>query len=230
MEAKTKKTLKRVAIGSMAAVSLFLGVGSLLHTKAGRPFLAKLAPCPVKGSPELVAAARKEAIASIRGTSPAPARPALGFALDTTTLADVKTWATNNHVSCTESMGGTSLQCDDVPIAALPDHANAQGVIREITFGFRLDAHLQQIATLSNRLSPQDATTSYAGAVKTIAARVGAPTSGETETTPDHLTARDYALSTCAFRYSDYLATITVMNVAGSGILIREQFLSATES
>jgi len=228
MESKTKKNLRRAAIGSATLVTLFLGFGGLLHTKAGRPWLAKLAKCPVQASPEAVASARKSAVASLRGTQAIATRPALGFSLDTTSRDDVKAWAERNRVSCTELRGGASIRCDEVPAAVLPEAAGQPDVIREVMFGFRESGHLQQIETLSSRMSPDAAADAYRGSVASLASVIGGPTSGTTDTDPNTLAATSYALSTCQFQYSNYVATITVMNVASSGILLRQQFLSAT--
>src|ERR1700709_1773111 len=89
---------------SLYVVSVLVGLTAFvgfLHTKAGRPLLARLGVgCPVKASPEDVEAARLKSARALRGVETAASRPALGFALDSMTLADVKAWVAKNDLNC----------------------------------------------------------------------------------------------------------------------------------
>jgi hypothetical protein len=83
-------------LSALAVVTLG---GGLLHTKLGRPLLARLGvSCPVKASPEDTEQARLKAARAQRGSEAALSRPALGFALDATVIADVKAWADKKQV------------------------------------------------------------------------------------------------------------------------------------
>jgi hypothetical protein len=77
--------------GALAAATL--GVGAL-HLPAARPLLALIGACPVgRASASEIEDARRIALRSLRGDTRAPARPALSFELERTTLDDVRAWA-----------------------------------------------------------------------------------------------------------------------------------------
>src|SRR4029079_2661192 len=106
----------------------------LLHLPAPRPLLAWLGACPVRATPIATERARARALVRLRGTVAAPARPALGFTLDTTTLADVRVWAAGHRLACAASLQDTLLKCDGVPAAAIP---GAKGPGDEGAFALR---------------------------------------------------------------------------------------------
>src|SRR5262245_34608618 len=96
----------------------------LLHLPAARPLLMRLGACPVRATAQQTERARRGAMDKLRGAHPAPARPALGFALDTTTLADVQAWGRGHRVRCVASMQDTLVKCDSVPAAAVASGAS----------------------------------------------------------------------------------------------------------
>ena len=125
--------LKKVAVYVVSVLAGLTLVIGLLHTKAGRPLLARMGlACPVKASPEAVEAARLNSARLQRGVEMAASRPALGFALDTMTLNDVKAWAARKNVSCDELRVGL-MRCTDVPAVAVGSTGPA---INQLDFGF----------------------------------------------------------------------------------------------
>src|ERR1700760_2214274 len=100
--------LIRAGIYTASTLALLTAVIGAMHLKAARPLLAMLGvKCPIEATGAEVEVARLESARHARGTEVAASRPALGFALDTTTLTDVKAWAEKNQVSCQESRQST---------------------------------------------------------------------------------------------------------------------------
>src|SRR6188768_2973604 len=98
------------AVSVLAALTVFVG---FLHTKAGRPLLARIGVgCPVKASPEAIERARDHSARATRGVEVAASRPALGFTLEKMTLTDVKRWAEAKRVSCDDVRDGL-LRCSN---------------------------------------------------------------------------------------------------------------------
>jgi hypothetical protein len=170
----------------------------------------------------------------VRGTGRAPARPALGFALDRTTSGDVQAWAVRAGVSCTtRTRGLVSLHCGNVSRGALPgagddgaEHAGPE-TIEDLAFTFGPSGQLVSVDAFSRGVPVQAAaealgsTTSRLGALlggSAAAEPEGGVTLAEVERTP-MLTARR------RFRFADYVAIVSVSHLA-SGIAVREQYLS----
>jgi len=210
-----------------AGAVLTLGMG-LLHTKPARPLLmalARVGGCPV-ASPEDTATARYAAIEATRGSTAAPKRPALGFNLDTATRADVKTWARARGVTCEEKQEGAELECRNVAATVLPESRSSNETYLQVTFGFHPNGHLQQVTTLTSRLSATEGSEQYSRSASALVSQLGTPMTGDPETSSAHLSSRPYATATVSYRYADYFATITAMSVP-SGVVVREQYLSA---
>jgi hypothetical protein len=227
---------RALGVGGVLVVGT-LAIG-LLHTPLGRPLLghlAWLAGCPAaRVTAADVDRLRQTGLASVRGTGRAPARPALGFALDRTISADVEAWAVRAGVSCTaRTRGLVSLHCTDVPRGALPDAADGPpehagpGTIEDLSFTFGPSGQLVSVDAFSRGVPVQAAaevlssTTSRLGALlggSSSAEPEGGVTLAQVERTP-MLTARR------RFRFADYVAIVSVSHLA-SGIAVREQYLS----
>src|SRR5882724_3513916 len=166
--------LKKVALYTasvLAGLTLLIG---LLHTKAGRPLLARLGVgCPVKASPEAVEAARLNAARTLRGTEAAASRPALGFALDSMTPTDVKAWAAQKNVSCDELRVGL-MRCTDVPSTAVGSTGPA---IHQLDFGFApATERLVNISAWRNGMTGAAAAAQLTVVVDKMREQLGAPT------------------------------------------------------
>ncbi len=98
----------------LALLVATVGIG-LLHTSWGRPLLMRLGGCPAaRVSPAEVDRLRLSGFHAVAlpGSLRAPARPALGFALEQTTRADVREWAARAGVACeARERGLLSLRC-----------------------------------------------------------------------------------------------------------------------
>src|SRR5262245_45779704 len=115
--ARAHRLARRAAIGLLGGSLLITALGGFLHTKAGRPWLARWfgGSCPVgHASPARIDEARRSAAASLRGTETTSTRPALGFHLDETTAGDVQAWARASGVAC-RLEHALLMKCDAVP-------------------------------------------------------------------------------------------------------------------
>jgi hypothetical protein len=206
-----------VAIGSAALIGL-------VHLPAARPLLARLSVlCPVRATPAEVEDARRTAVRKLRGTDPAPDRPALGFALDSTTLAEVREWATRAAIRCEASMQDTLLKCDAVPADALP---GGSGTFDEVAFGFRLADHrLVNLTTLLTGLDVTTASSRFNEIASALEAALG-------PSTRNRLPPPSWDASGPVFveyRYADYVASVSAMDLPGRGVVLRGHYLSARD-
>lgn len=208
-----------VAAATLGVVTL--GVG-LLHMPWARPLLARIGGCPAsRATPQQVEAEQRRAWLSLRGAGSAPARPALGFALGRTTLAEVKAWAEARGLRCDASRGGALLRCAGVPAAALP--SPARGVYEDLAFGFRLrDERLVNVTALRSGLAAEEASAQLRDAAARLERALGAPTrqaAGESAAAPSFV----------LYRYADYLADVTAMQLPSRGHAVREHYMSALD-
>jgi hypothetical protein len=214
------KWTKRAGTTALGATTII----GLLHLPMARPLLARLGECPVRATPTEIEQARRIALRALRGTDPAPARPALGFTLETTTLADVQAWARTRGIACAASMSDTLVKCDAVPAGAVT--TGASGTFDEIAFGFRLADHrLVNLTTLSGGMNVSAAATRFTAVAGTLAGALGAPTSERLPTSTWNAGGPVFV----QYRYADYLAGISAMELPGRGVVVREHYMSARD-
>jgi hypothetical protein len=219
--------LKRVSIYTVCVLTVLTAIAGLLHTKAGRPLLARWGlGCPMRASPEAIEAARINSARTLRGSEVAALRPALGFALDTMTLKDVKAWAVRNHLSCEDKRVGF-LQCDEVPLAALGGQGPAIG---QLQFGFSpASERLVNITAWRSGLSGEVA----AAQLNTVATRMreqlGVPTREAGARSAAHLAAGAMHTAIISYRFKDYIADVSATNIPGRGLTLREHYMSARD-
>jgi len=228
---------KRVAIGAGAATVL---VG-LLHTSAARPLLARIGGCPAqKATAADVEAGRRLGVQATRGALVAPARPALGFALEESSPEEVHAWAKQHHLACTDRREGMVITCKDVPSAALPSHAaRATGparpgeVIDEVVLAFRpTDRRLVNVTAASAGLARAEAGARMGEASAQLSSELGPPhTSAGAEGLAQGggAQASKEATATVQYRYQDFLATVTATRIGDRGFVVREHYLSARD-
>jgi hypothetical protein len=224
---KVKKTLAKVA-GGLGAATLAIGA---LHMPFARTLVMRIGGCPLAGAkitPAQMDHARHMALAGRRGTTDAPARPALGFALDSTTLADVHSWAAREHVDCEEPRAGLVTCVDVRPRAVGRD--DAAGKIDELALGFDARGHLVNVTTLRSGLEPEAAARAGGGIVSSLEASLGAPDKKAGDFVTAHLAQAGAAsLVTRSYLYDDYVAGVTAIRVPPSGLALREHYMSARD-
>ena len=225
---RARSRLGRVVVRAGLRVGAFLLVATafvgFLHTKPGHPLLMRLAGiagCPMGGaSARQVDAARRAAVARIRGNDPAPARPALGFRLDETTLVDVRAWAQRAGVDCTEEREQTLVKCANVESAAI-GRPVSEGTIAELAFDFAPEGPLASVTTLYSHRTADDTVRIATDIRDALTQALG----------PAHRVAGSFARSgttaVLEYRFRDYAIDLTTSPVPGSGFAVREQYTSA---
>ena len=169
--------------------------------------------------------ARRLAAATLRGTTPAPARPALAFTLDATTPSDVTVWATRSHVECSTVRPGL-VRCTDVAPGTLGVPA-ATGRIDELSLEFDEHAHLVNVTALRSHMTPAEAAAASQAIVSALNRDLGPPAGASGEFGESRFAATGAgSISAVAYRFDDYVADVTAMNTPSGGPSVREHFMS----
>jgi hypothetical protein len=227
-KAKTKgpRLVRWLKLGGGTALVLVGAVG-FLHTKAGRPILAALGVgCPaMRVTPAQVETVRQRALTALRGNAPAASRPAFGLALDVTTEADAKAWAAARGLDCVSAQRPTRhLTCNNVPAKRLTGARDGQ--LDELNLTFFPDGRLLGVETLRRHLDGDEAARLFTAITTALDAHVGTATERAGTPTAEYLDGGAMHTAFARYRYSDYLATVTAMNLSGR-VALREQYQSA---
>ncbi len=219
------------AVVAAGAVIVATGLIGLAHAPFARSLLMSLGGCPMAGARMTAAQAdraRHMALGADRPVASAPARPALAFALDSTTLDDARRWARRERVDCEDSRPGV-LHCNAVRAAALGLPAT-QGSVDELALEFDPQDRLVNMTTFRTHLRPAVASTEAHAIIASLAEKLG----------PAERSAGDFeasslggppagSISTVTYRFGDYVADVTAMNAPSSGPSIREHYMSARD-
>lgn len=211
-----------------AGVSI-LAIGAL-HTPCARSLLRRAGGCPFAGAGMLTIAqaevARHIALAAAGGTGTAPARPALGFMLDTTTLTEARSWASAHDLRCEEPHLGF-LRCTNVPAEALSLPAE-QGPVGELELEFNASGRLVNAETFRSHLSAGEAARTAGSVTASLAKTLGPPAKSTGGFNASHLTQPSAeSIGTVSYRFGDYVVDVTAMHTPRSGVTVREQYMSA---
>ena len=167
----------------------------------------------------------KTAAATARGvrTGPvAPARPALGFTLSSTTRADVLAWADQHGIHCDARHGKRTLECLDVPSALLAKHgAQLPGT----TTWFELDenATVTTIKTVRRTDLASAVATAFSATETTLRAQMGEPTTERGSADPADLSQGAFRQAVVEHLYADYRAQVRATNM-GNGYILTESY------
>jgi hypothetical protein len=198
-----------------------------MHTPSGlRALYAMGVPCPMdKVTAAQVVAGHAQGLVAVRGTSPAPQRPALGLLLDQTTEANALAWAQEKKMQCDTVVRGLRyLRCRGVP-------ADALGIggppISEMWLSFAPTSKLIGLNVYRRGLSPSDLDTAWLSSVGRLQAQLGTPSVQAGDASASALMRSDYATARVQYRFSNYIATVTAANLSYAGLSLREQYVSA---
>jgi hypothetical protein len=221
---------KKLAIVAGAMLFATAGIGAL-HMPCARSLLMRVGGCPMAGArvtPKEMDSGRRMALEVERGTTTAPARPAVGFTLDGTSVADVHAWAAREHVSCEDRHPGLVVCTEVRPDAVgLPD---AEGTIDELALGFNQRGVLANETTTRARLTPQGAEQAAHVIVASLSAKLGPADKSVGSFAAQQLAGPAAAsISTVSYRYVDYVAEVSAINLPRSGLSVREHYMSAND-
>jgi hypothetical protein len=219
------------AVVAAGAVIVATGLIGLAHAPFARSLLMSMGGCPMAGArmtPAVAERARQMALGADRGEPSAPSRPALGFALDSTTREDARTWAHREHVDCEDSRPGL-MKCTGVRAEVLGLPAT-QGKVDELSLEFDPHDRLVNMTTFRTNLSPAVASTEAHAIVASLAEKLGPAEkrAGDFEASSLGAPAAG-SISTVRYRFGDYVADVTAMNAPSSGPSIREHYMSARD-
>jgi hypothetical protein len=218
---RVKKVATRVTLVAIAS----FGVVGLFHTKWLKPILMKAGGCPV-ASPEAVEKAQNIRYASDTATAIAPARFALGFELDVQKRDDVLKWARSKALTCKELRDGAVVNCDNVPVSALPIQSGAKSDITELTFGFRLaDDTLNNVTTWREAVSTDIGANDIDAVATTLQEKLGNPTKQTGERTKKFFEGSGMPTAVVNYDFKEYKATVSA-NRMQDGVWMREVYLS----
>ena len=221
---KPMGTWKRAGLGLVALTTVSVAGIGFLHTSTGRPLLLKMSGCPLgQADPKAVQAGAEQVVARDRGAESAPSRPALGFALDRTTLADVERWAHEHDLACEAAREDTLYQCKLVPTSALPNVGGMEGRVDDLTFAFREDGTLWTVSAWSFKLPAGEATSRLLGVSRSMEHAVGKP-----DLTYGELAAVGSAPGVGAgakYKYQDYVANLNA-STSDEGVSVQQQYSS----
>jgi hypothetical protein len=219
------------AVATLAGLAgAFVGVMGFLHTPYGRPLMRRLGmSCPAtKVSPAGAEGVRLRAVASLRTAVPSRARPALGQALDVSRPIDVNAWTRAQGLACVEEARPShAIRC-----AGLAGHPAADPKAPpadQIVFSFAPDGRLVGVDRLRSTLTAAEASRLFSRAAGELTATLGPGGQMIGDATPAYLAGGSMHTARLQYRYSDYLATITAMNISGR-VVMHEQYESARGS
>lgn len=218
---------RRLLVGGSVTFAAAVAAVGWMHTPAARPVLRALGVhCPVdSATPAQVAALRELGLARFRGAARAPLRPALGMSLDHTTEQEVLAWAHMKSANCkTVVHGDRFLRCRGVDARALGLDGPA---ISELWFSFGSAGTLVGVDVYRRGLDAQESVAAWSGATRTLKTQLGPPQVEFGDASPKVLLASALQTARVQYRYSDYVATITAVNLPYAGLAVREQYLSA---
>jgi hypothetical protein len=222
---------RRLGIVASALLAATAAVGAL-HMPFARPLLMRLGGCPMAGASKMTAAdlerARHMGVEGDRGVTPAPARPALGFALDASTLADVRAWAARTHADCDDPHPGLVV-CKDVRPESLGLDPS-QGTIDQLVLGFDTESRLVNASTLRQHLAADTASRTAQAIVASLRSQLGPAGQHAGSFDPAALAQPGAAgISTVEYRFSDYVADVSTTNLGPTGPMLREHYMSARD-
>jgi hypothetical protein len=217
----------RQGVGIGAALLLALGAIGWMHTPSGLRLLAALGlPCPVNTvSLERVVALRSAGVAPLQALGPAPVRPAPGgLVLDQTTERDAGALLAHAHAQCEAQVRGYRyLRCRGVDAAAL---ALAGPPVSELRLSFNGAGRLIGIDVYWRGMAAGDVRSAWSDAAGRLRAALGAPSLTLGDPSPEVLAASPIQTARVQYRYADYVATVTASHLPGSGLALREQYMS----
>jgi hypothetical protein len=199
-----------------------------------RGLLMRAGGCPMAGAKMSAAQAdhaRRMGLAAMgpaTASRTAPARPALGFALDGTTLTDIHAWASREHVDCDDVREGF-VKCSHVSPAAL-GRPDVEGPIDELALAFDPQGHLVNLTTLRMHLTPEQGARAAQEIVSSLDGNLGISGDVTADFSADHLSKAGAAgIASRAYHYGDYVADVTAMTLSTSGLALREHYMSARD-
>jgi hypothetical protein len=131
----------------------------------------------------------------------------------------VRAWARSARVGC-EDARADLVTCAHVPAAA--------GTIDELALAFDAQGRLVNVTTLRTHMGATAAAAAAHAIAVSLGRELGPPTTSGGAFDGAHLAEPGVAgLASISYRFSDYVADVTAMNLPHSGSSVREHYMSA---
>ena len=228
-----RRALARTLTIAVGTASLILGAVAFARTPTGGAIahgLVRMAHggCPFGYDQAMSPAQRERArahfAANHRGDRRALDRPALGFALDQTTRAQVQASMSAQGVQCSAGHGMSDLTCVNVPSSALPG-APPRAPERTLWFTFGSKDQLLSVVAVSSDASAQTISSAFVSTQNTLSEQAGAATSSTGSADSHSLSQGLLRQASAEFRFKDYYALERAANM-GNAYLLTEEYRS----
>ena len=209
---------RRLAQGATLVV-VSVALMGVAHTPwAGKLWLrATGSACPFGFGASLAeqdARYQRQSVALKQG-KPAPAKPALGFTLLTTSREDFLQRLAAAGGRCTHTAKNLQVECGAVDLGKLqgPDHGELASVMGD----FDLHGKLRSVMIVARAAGPLPALSAVQRAVQTASVRLGPPTQQVGTPEVAFLEAAPLRQIKTSFAFSDYYAEILATNMGNLG-------------
>jgi hypothetical protein len=231
-----KRALARyltIGIGSAALVSGIVGLGHTARGRAVTTAVTRMAHggCPFGYDKPMSPAQRERAstnfAATHRGERRAVSRPALGFALDHTTRAQVIAHFASYGVTCAADKGFSDLTCNGVPSAALGG-STPYAPQRNVWFTFGTKQQLLSVTAFSRAPEPRPISDAFVATRVALDHQAGAVGATQGDADARALAGGLLHQATAEFRFSDYYARERASNM-GKSFMLTEEYRSLAD-
>ena len=230
-----RRNLVRRGVGVIGGSALFLvGLIGFAHTPTGRPLLGAVGrafggkSCPLgydrAANPRGRERERVRFASVHRGQARADSRPALGFALDHTSPAEIASFMKSRGITCRASTAVADLICENVSGQALPEGFRAQ-TVRDLWFTFGIDKQLITVVAVSRSATAPQASAAFTDVTGAIASQAGPATRTIGESDAQSLGAGSLRQASSEFAFADYYARTRATNM-GKDFLLTEEYRS----
>lgn len=215
--------LRPFAVPALAASAIFIALMGFAHTPTGRDAWRKVwgSSCPFSAQWQHTAEQRDQdraaQAASLRGSLPARARTAMGFALDSTTRADINAWAEQSNAHCAIARTSGELECATAAIRYLPqDAVSAPGTL---FFDFDAQQRLKKVSAQVSLNEPASAVTAMRRIIDHVTQNAGGAADVAGEISPTYLAGGPLRRTQAQFRYQHYYVRASILSLGNNFVL-----------
>lgn len=221
-----KRALVKAGLGIAGFCAFATAVIGVAHTPWGRPLLklpllssmAASAGCPVGTiEPAAFEQVRRTKLKGEVGTDAAKTRPALSFTLGQARRADVERWATAQSADCKTGQVASVLECNEVKLGTAP-------TITRLRLQFDGQERLVSVDLFRSAATDEALVARFNGLAEELTRSVGPATTTVGESSVEFMKSSPLQTVVKQYRYRDYVAKATLLNMGKRGLKLREQY------
>ncbi len=232
MKPTNKEKMTRGTLLSLTGLVVVFGCFGFLYTEAGQniPFVRNISSLlghtarPENISSKQMDQLRMQAVLHLKGSEKAPARPAMGLNLDTTTIREAANWLQSVGLKCVHGvLGYAFLRCQKIPSQTLG--LNSNSLIDEMDLSFNSHGKLIAVNILHRKLSALQGVDLISAISQSLRDALGAPTKviGLNDVKTFSTAMNSVSIE---YNFKDYLAKVTASYLPWSGVVLYEQYMS----